>query len=211
MPTTLTLQPTGQVLHLPTQWADVTLGQFVSLFAPAPDEHRTVAELLLGLDAGGLHQLAADDVPYLANLIAFATDASPVLELLPTPGLPDVGGLPYGCLLLCQQHFEANADRPDLASLPYLLAVYRCQLTYGNVQGERVAKLLEQLLAAPVTECYADGAHFLAACQNWQPGTRQTKPTSMNPKTRKWMPAVRTWLHGLGLPSRWMRSPAATF
>jgi hypothetical protein len=210
MPTTLTLQPTGQVLTIPTQWADVSLAQFVTLFAPVPDEQRSAAELLLGLDAGGLNPLAADDVPYLANLIAFANDASPVLELLPTSCLPDVGGLPYGCLLLCQQHFEANADRPDLASLPYVLAVYRCQLTYGNVQGERVAKLLEHLLAAPVTEAYADGAYFLAACWNWQPDTRQTKPMSTSPKTRKWMPAAKSWLRGLGLPFRWMHSPAAT-
>ncbi|MDO7888158.1 hypothetical protein [Hymenobacter cheonanensis] len=214
MPTTLRLvTPDGTVAHtlrVPTQWADVTLAQFVALHAAAPDDHRTVAEVLLGLEAGALNQLAADDVPLIAGLLTFASDPSPVLELLPTPGLPDVGGLPYGCLLLCQQQFEANAERPDLASLPYLLAVYRCQLTYGTIDSERVAKLLEQLLAAPVTEVYADGAHFLAACRNWQPGTRQTKPMSSSPKTRKSMRGVRTWLQGLGLPSHWTRSPAAT-
>jgi hypothetical protein len=215
MPTTLTLttpdgQPT-QVLTVPTSWADVTLAQFVALYAPVAGDPRTAADLLLGLEAGSLNQLAADDVPYLANLIAFAADPSPVLELLPTPGLPDVGSLPYGCLLLVQQRFETNADLPDLASLPYLLAVYRCQLTYGNVDSERVDKFLTQLLAAPVTEVYADGAHFLAACRNWQAGTRQTKPTSTSPKKKSLMPAVKTWLRGLGLPSRWMRSPVATY
>jgi hypothetical protein len=214
MPTTITLiTPAGapaQVLTVPTQWRDVTLAQYVALHAPVADEPRTVAELLLGLEAGALGQLAADDVPLLAGLISFTDDVEDVLQLLPTPGLPDVGSLPYGCLLLCQQHFEANGDRPDLASLPFLLAVYRCQLTYGSVDGERVGKMLELLLASPVTEVYADGAYFLAACRNWRPGTRRTKPTTTSPKTKSTMPAVKTWLRGLGLPSHWTRSPAAT-
>jgi hypothetical protein len=210
MPTTITLQPTGQVLQVPTQWRDVTLAQFVTLLAAEPDEQRTAAELLLGLEAGGLSQLAADDVPLIAGLIEFTDDLEPVLQLLPTPRLPDVGSLPYGCLLLCQQQFEANAGRPDLATLPFVLAVYRCQLTYGSLDGERIGRMLEQLLASPVTEVYADGDFFLQACRNWQPGTRQTKPMSTTSKTRKWMPAVKTWLHGLGLPSHWTRSPAET-
>lgn len=71
MPTILNLiTPDGtvaQVLTVPTQWADVSLHTFVQLHAPEPDEHRTAAELLLGLETGGLNQLAADDVPYLAT------------------------------------------------------------------------------------------------------------------------------------------------
>ena len=109
MPTTLHLTtPDGavaQMLSVPTQWADVTLAQFVALLAPEPDDERSKAEVLLGLEGGGLNQLAADDVVYLANLLQFSKDVSPVLELLPTPGLPDVGALPYAALLLVQQKF----------------------------------------------------------------------------------------------------------
>jgi hypothetical protein len=209
MPATLTLHPTGQVLTVPTSWADVSLAQYVALLAPAPEgEQLTAAELLLGLGAGGLDQLAADDVVYLSTLLAFSLDPEPVTALLPTPGLPDVGALPWGCLVLCQQEFEANAERPGLASLPYVLAVYRCQLRDGNT--DRFEQVLAQVLAAPVTEVYADGAFFLAAARRSLSGTPPTKATSPTPPTKSSMPAAKSWLRGLGLRWPWMRSRAAT-
>ena len=215
MPTTLTLiTPDGQpaqVLTVPTSWADVSLAQFVALHAPTPGDERTAAELLLGLPAGGLGQLAADDVPYLANMLAFAQDASPVLALLPTPGLPDVGSLPYGTLLLAQAVFEAEPDRPALAYGPNLLALYRSQMVLGKYNGDHVAACLAALLAAPVTESYADLSHFLQACRNWQPGTRQTTPTTASPKTRNWkLTPTHRWLNALARRFHLMRSPRAT-
>jgi hypothetical protein len=162
MPTTLTLQPTGQVLTVPTSWADVSLAQFVALHAPAEGEPRTAAELLLGLEAGALDDLHIDEVQYFTTLLAFAADPSPVLELLPTPGLPDVGSQPYGCLVDVQQRLEEEPDRPWLAHGPYLLALYRVQLTYGRYDASKVAACEAALLAAPVTEVYGDMAHFIA-------------------------------------------------
>jgi len=193
----------GQVLPVPTKWADVTLGQYVSLVAPEPGEPRTVAELLLGLEADGLDALAADDVPYIANLIAFAGDSSPLLELLPPPGLPDVGTLPWGCLVLVQQHFAAHPDRPDLFHLPYVLSVYRTQLAWGKVVEAKRAACEAALLASPVTECYAEGSFFLTACRKWSADTPPTKPTKMSPAMRNSKPTpTRRWLRDLGLRFR---------
>lgn len=211
MPTTLTLTAPGQpaqALTVPTSWADVPLAHFVALLAPEPGDQRTAAELLTGLDAGALGQLAADDVVYLANLLEFSSDPGPVLELLPPPGLPDVGALPWGCLVLCQQHFEANDERPALASLPYVLAVYRCQLAHGNT--DRLEQVLAQVLAAPVTEVYAEAQAFYSACQQSLSGTPRTRATTMTPPTKSSTPAAKSWLSGLGLRWPWTRWPAAT-
>lgn len=212
MPTTITLTtPDGQpaqVLTVPTSWADVPLATFVALLAPVEGEQRTAAELLLGLDASGLGQLVVDDVQYIANLIEFASDPTPVLELLPTPGLPDVGALPWGCLVLCQEHFREHDERPALASLPYVLAVYRCQLAEGNT--DQLDAMLAQVLAAPVTEVYAPAQAFYSACQQSLSGTPRTRATKATPPTKSSTPAARNWLSGLGLRLPWTRSPKAT-
>lgn len=208
MPTTLTLQPTGQVLTVPTSWADVTLQQFVALHAPEPGDERTAAEVLLNLPSGGLDQLAAQDVPYLANLLAFATDSSPVLELLPSVEVADPGALPWGCLLLVQQHFQAHPDRPDLFHLPRVLAIYRAQLTWGNTN--KVAAIEQALLASPVTEVYAEGAAFFGRCRQLSNGTSPTRQTTTSPPTKNSTPTpTRPWLSGLGLPWHWMRRRGA--
>jgi len=198
----------GQVLTVPTSWADVTLATFVALLAPTEGDQRTAAELLLTLPAGGLDQLAADDVVYLANLLEFANDPADVLALLPTPGLPDVGALPWGCLVLCQEQFRENDERPALASLPYVLAVYRSQLADGN--ANRLDEVLAEVLAAPVTQVYADAQAFYSACQQSLSGTPRTRATKANPVTKSLMPAARNWLSALGLPWPWTRSPKAT-
>jgi hypothetical protein len=185
MPTTLPLYPTDQVLPVPTQWADVTLAQFVTLFAPEPDDTRRLAEVLMGLEAGGLDDLAADDVQYIANLLAFAADPSPVLELLPTPGLPSVGSQPYGVLLLAQQRMEAEPERPWLSYGAHLLALYRVQLLWGKCDLSRVAACEAALLASPVTEVYADAAFFLNSYRTWLNDSPPTKPTTTSPQTTK--------------------------
>lgn len=212
MPTTINLlTPDGTVaktLVCPTQWADVSFQTFCDLLAPEPDDTRTAAEVLLGLKAGGLGQLAADDVPLIANLLAFTEHVEDVTQLLPPPGQNyEVGSLPYGCLLLVQQHMEANAERPLLASLPYVLAVYRCQRTWRST--DRLAETLAAVLAAPVTETWAEAQNFTQACLIWRAGTRPKTPTLTSPKTRSLTPAQKTWLSGLGLRFPWTRSPAA--
>jgi hypothetical protein len=208
MPTTLTLTtPDGQsaqVLHVPTRWLDVTLAQFVALHAPADGEPRTAAELLLGLEAGALGDLHIDEVQYFTNLLAFAADPSPVLELLPTPGLPDVGSQPYGCLVDVQQHLAEAPGRPWLAYGPYLLALYRVQVAYGRYDASKVAACEDALLAAPVTECYGDMAHFIGAWQTWLNATPQTQPTTVSLTTLNLRRTPsRRWLKGLGLCWPW--------
>jgi hypothetical protein len=214
MPFPLTLTTpdgaTALTLTVPTQWADVSLGQFVALLAPAADDTRRQAEVLCSLEAGALDQLAADDVQYVANLLAFAADASPVLELLPTPGLPSVGSLPYGILLEAQQHMATHEGRAWLACGPYLLALYRVQLLYGKYSAEKVAACEAALLAAPVTESYADAAFFLSSYKAWQSGSGPTKPTTTSPKTPNSTRGMRSWLNGLGLSLGWMQPPAVT-
>jgi hypothetical protein len=139
----------------------------------------------MGLEAGGLDDLAADDVQYIANLLAFAADPSPVLELLPTPGLPSVGSQPYGVLLLAQQRMEAEPERPWLAYSAHLLALYRVQQMWGKCDLSRVAACEAALLASPVTEVYADAAFFLNSYRTWLNDSPSTKPTTTSPQTTK--------------------------
>lgn len=209
MPTTLTLAPTGQVLHIPTQWGDVSLGQFVRLYAPRPENTSRPAEILCGLEAGALDALAADDVKYLANLLAFAVDPADVLGLLPTPSLPDIGTLPYGTLVEAQQHLEADPDRRWLAYGPYVLALYRVQLAYGRYDAAKVAACEAALLAAPVTESYADAAFFLSSWQQWRSDTLPTRQTPTTPKRRKSTRVAKTWAHVLGRYLDWIQRQVA--
>jgi hypothetical protein len=205
MPTTLTLQPTGQLLTVPTQWRDVTLAQYVALHAPEPDDERRPAEILLGLEAGGLDNLAADDVKYLSNLLAFAEDRSAVQALLPTPSLPDIGTLPFGILLLAQQYVENNPEREALAYGPHLCALYRVQLAYGKYDQTKVEACEAAILASPCTEAAADCAFFLASWQNWQRATHPMRTTTPTPTTTKKRRVMTGLQRGTARFSAWIR------
>lgn len=208
MPFPLTLTPTNQRLLVPTSWADVPFGAFCDLLAPVEGEPRTAAEILLGLDAGALNQLAADDVGYIANLLAFAADPGPVLELLPPPSLPDVGSLPWGCLSLVQSRLASEPERPPLVHLPYVLAVYRAQLTYGST--DRAEALEAELRLAPCTEVYPEAQAFYSACRRSLSGTPQTRATKPTTTTKNSTPGSKSWLSGLGLRFRSTPWPGAT-
>jgi len=199
----------GQVLTVPTSWADVTLATFVALLAPTEGDQRTAAELLLGLEAGSLNQLAYMDVPLIANLIEFTKDTSPVLELLPTPGLPDIGMLPYGLIRAVQLRMEECEGRPWLSYGPYLLALCRCFLMWGKAYEGKVAACEAALLAAPSTEVYADMAFFLTSYRRSLTAMPPTPKTPLSPKTPKWMQAMNTWKTALGrflASMRWRRA-----
>jgi hypothetical protein len=211
MPTTLTLQPTGQVLTVPTKWADVTLAQFVDLEAREPDDERRPAEILLGLEATGLDQLAADDVRYIANLIEFALEPQDVYALHPTPGLPEVGSLPYGTLIMAQQRFSEDPEQPWLRSAAYLLALYRVQMTYGKYDSAKVAACEAALLVSPCTEVYPDAAFFLNSYKRYSSGTGPTLTTTSAPTTTKSKRGMSKFLSGLGLYSGWMPPPRGTY
>jgi hypothetical protein len=213
MPTTITLAtPDGaqvKVLTVRTQWADVSLAEFVALYTGGPEAPHRAAEVLCGLEPGGLDDLAADDVKYIAPLLAYAADPSPVLELLPTPGLPDIGSLPYGTLLLAQQHLESAPDKPWIFYGPYLLALYRVQMTFGKYDAGKVAACEAALLAAPVTESYADASFFLSSYKAWLSDTPPTKPTTTTTKTKNSTLASKPLRNGSGRFSGWMRRLAA--
>ena len=204
MPATLTLQPTGQVLTVPTSWYDVTLATFVALFAPEPDDERRPAELLLGLAAGALDPLAADDVAYIGNLLAFAEQPGDVYALHPTVGLPEVGSMSYGTLALATQHIQAanatyqeqlaeagvtdpqaEAQCPWLRYAAYLLAIYRVEMTYGKYDHKRVQAAEAALLAAPVTETLPDAQYFFLGYTKYTSATHLTPRTSPSPAMTK--------------------------
>jgi hypothetical protein len=207
MPTTLTLQPTGQQLTVPTRWADVTLAQFVERYA-GPTE-RSPVEIFCDLPAGGLDELAVEDVHYLANLLEFTTDPSDVLALPATPALPDVGSLPYGTYVVAKQVLTADPEAPMLSHGPYLLALYRTQLTWGKYDKAKVAACQAALLAAPVTESYGDIAFFLSSIRRLVSGTLPTKPTKPTPKKKSSKPAWKSLANASGRFSTWMRRLAA--
>lgn len=211
MPTTLTLHPTGQVLTVPTSWYDVTLATFVALQAPEPEDLRRPAEVLLGLDAGALDQLAADDVAYFANLLGFATEPEDVYALLPTPGLPEVGTLPYGTLLMAQQRFAADPEASWLRSAAYLLALYRVQMTYGKYDSKRVAACEAALLASPCTEAYPDAAFFLSSYRRYSNATGPMTRTTSSPATKKSKRVTSKSASGSGRCSAWMQRLKAMF
>ena len=212
MPTALTLTAPNAAplpVSVPTQWADVSLATFVALLAPEPGETRLPAEILCALPAGTLGQVAAIDAVYLANLLAFATDPAPVMSLLPTPGLPDIGTLPFGLLLEAEAHLSAHPDRPWLAYGPYLLALYRVHLAFGKYDEARVAACQQALLAAPVTEAYADAAFFLAQYRQLSGGTYLTPTMLRHLKNRNLKPGSKKSAIGSGRFSTWMRRLAA--
>jgi hypothetical protein len=205
MPTTITLQPTGQLLTVPTKWADVSLAQFVAIIAPEPGDTRTEAEVLCGLEAGSFDQLLVEQAQIIAPLLAFAADASDVLERLPTPGLPDVGSLPYGTLRVAQDYIEAHEGRPWLAYGARLLALYRMTMLWGSAGGAKVAACEAALLASPVTEVYPDAAFFLSQYKAYTSGTPPTPKTKTSPATKKSTPAASTWQTGSARCLAWMR------
>ncbi|MBO2010880.1 hypothetical protein [Hymenobacter negativus] len=211
MPTTLTLtalDTTPLAITVPTRWPDVSFATFVDYLAPAPDEQRLPAEILCGLDAGTLGALALTDAEYLLNLLAFSLDASDVLALPATPGLPDVGSLSYGAMLEVHQHLESQPDRPPLASMAYILAVYRCELLWGKYNEAKVSAAHTALLEAPCTEVYPDASHFMSSWRNWQKGTNPTPKTAPSSTTKKSTPVPKSWASGLARCFTWMRRRA---
>lgn len=211
MPTSLTLTTPDASeswpVTVPTRWADVSLAQYVALYTQ-PDA--SPVEVLCGLPAGTLERLSVQAVGHLATLLDFATDPNPVLELLPTPGLPDIGSLSYGTLLLAQQYLAANPDKPALFYMPRLLALYRQTMLWGHADNaDRLAACEAALLAGPVTEAYPDAAFFLASLRRLQSGMPPTPTTSPRPKTRSSKPGAKSSVNGSGRFSAWMRRLAA--
>ena len=206
MPTTLTLQPTGQQVVVPCKWSDCTFQQFVDLVAPEPDEQRSAAEILCSLEAGAFLNLALQDVELLTTLLAFAQDSSDVTSLLPTPGLRPIGELAYGSLLLCTQHIQASPNRPWLAYAPYILAVYRQTMLWGNADNASKLDACEAaILAAPCTEVYADASFFLTQYKNYTSASAPTPKTSSTSATKRKKRGLATSANASRTLWDWMR------
>lgn len=192
-------------LVVPTSWADVTLDTYLRLHA---GDNTAMLSVLTGLDAATIDQLAADDVGYLANCLAFAADLSPLLELLPTPGLPEVGASPYGLLVLATQYVEELPEgTPGIEAAPYLYALYRCQQVWGKVDDAKIEAIRAAVLAEPVTKVYADVAFFLSSYRRATSVTRPTPTTTPSPKKRSWRQALKALVSGSGPSSPSTRPP----
>ena len=211
MPATLTLTAPDTApldIIVPTGWADVSFSAFADRWAPGPDEQRLPAEILCGLEPGTLGRLSILDVEYVSNLLEFSQDPSEVMDRPATPGLPDIGGLPFGLLLDARQHIEEHAGRPWLAYGAYVLALYRVQLAFGKYDEARVAACEAALLAAPCGEVYADAAFFLSQYKQRSSGTNPAPKTPPSLTTKNTKPGPKSLANALGRFSAWMRRQA---
>jgi hypothetical protein len=197
-------------LAVPTCWADVTLAQFIRLITE-PDTHPLCA--LTTLTPEQLDALHTGDVALLSARLDFTANTTELTALTPSVDLPEVGKSTYGQLLLATQHLQAHEGQPDLLAAPYLYALYRSQQISGKYDEQRLEQMQAAVLAAPVTEVYADVVFILAAWQHFTSATLPTQtmlPTRETTPTMNLMPELRTWARGLGRLPRWIRSAGAT-
>jgi hypothetical protein len=192
----------GQLLAnvtVPTCLPDVTLAQWIAFVAPNSPEADSVMtglapEVLATLQEAGRAQL-------LENLL-FLTDAPVLRELLPTPGLYEVGHCAFGLYGQALAYFEAHPELTRLAQGAYLHALYSAP-TSSKMPPEQLALTHAAVLAAPVTEVYADCQFFLASWERYQNGT--TLPGPSQPGLLRFAVATPAppagWLGKLGLSS----------
>lgn len=175
MPTTLTVTTDGQTaqqLTLPTTWPEVTLAQYLAVLAAGP---AAVVPLLAGLSAEALLSLSPADQTLLASRLAFVLDPEPLLALLPTPGLLEIGQSAYGLVQQYEAYAVAHPTALPLAHGAYLYALYRAP-TGSRMPEAELADAHAAVLAQPVTAVYADCAHFLASYERAILGTSRPGP-----------------------------------
>jgi hypothetical protein len=171
MPTNLTLtttssQPTQQIT-LPTAWPEVTLAQYLVILAAGP---LAVVPTLTGLSTEALASLSPTDQTLLASRLSFVLDPEPLLALLPTPGLLEIGRSAFGLLQQYETYAVAHPTALPLARGAYLYALYRAP-TGSRMPESELAAAHAAVLAQPVTAVYADCAHFLASYERVATGT----------------------------------------
>lgn len=196
----LLLTPTdgsaGLPLAIPARWDEVTLATYLEF--RGSDE--SILAAITGLDMEAVGRLAADDVTYVANCLAFMADPAPLLELMPSSDLPEVGASPYGLLMLATQHVESLPEgTPGMVAAPYLYALYRCQQLYGKADDAKVEAMRVAVLGEPVTKVFADVAFFLKSWRRATAGTPPRPRTQLSPKKLNTKPVLKTFLSGLGL------------
>lgn len=207
----LTLTTTdGQLLAnvtVPTCLPDVTLSQWLAFVAPNSPEADSV---MTGLTPEVLATLQEADRAQLLEHLLFLTEAPVLRELLPTPGLYEIGHCAYGLQCQAQAYFDAHPGLTRLAQGAYLCALYSAP-TGSTMAPEQLAAAHAAVLAAPVTEVYADCQYFLASWERNHNGTTIPGPTQ--PGLLRIVldaPAPPTsWLGKLGLGNLWNPSKRA--
>jgi hypothetical protein len=152
---------------MPITWPEVTLAQYLAVLADGPT---ALASSLTGLSADALASLSPADQTLLASRLAFVLDPEPLLELLPTPGLLEIGQSAFGLLQQYQAYAAAHPTALPLAQGAYLYALYRAP-TASRMPEAELAAAHAAVLAQPVTEVYADCTHFLASYERATMGT----------------------------------------
>ena len=164
--------PTPRAITVPASWADVSTAQYLALQAPdAP-----WLAVLTGLAPELLARLRDADAALLTARLAFALDAAPLRALLPTPGLYEVGNCLYGLLLRFEQFLGQHPDAPALAYGAYLCALYRNPVLPSQLDEPTLAAAHAAVLAAPITETFADAQHLLASYTRAKDGSTWSGP-----------------------------------
>ncbi|OGX81996.1 hypothetical protein BEN47_05085 [Hymenobacter lapidarius] len=181
----------GQRLTAPTAWPEITLAQYLALRAPAAPW----VAVLTGLSPEQLATLPEATRAQLLDRLMFVLDDAPLRELLPTPGLYEVCNCSCGLLLQAQRHAAAHPEASPLAFGAYLHALYSTPAA-TSVDEQAVAAAHAAVLARPVTEVYADAAHFLASYERCAAGIRTDGPIQPGlSRIMKTVPAPKwTWL-----------------
>jgi hypothetical protein len=201
MPQHFTLTPAdgsdALAITVPTSWADVALDTFLSLQAAGLGEPELLA-LLLDLDVATVERISANDAAYLINCLGFVMDASELYERPHAPDLPYIGPSPYGLLAVAQQHVQALPEgSPALAAAPFLYALYRSHQIYGKVDDAKLEAMRLAVLAAPVTEVFADVAFFLQSYRRATSGISQSQKTLSSPKKKNTKRGWKSWVRDL--------------
>jgi hypothetical protein len=182
-------------LTVPTSWADVTLNEYLALAVPGI---RSPASVLTDLAPELLDNLPDAARTLLGRCLSFAQDHAPLLELLPTPGLFEIGKCAYGLYQQAAQYVADYPGAPALARGAYLYALYR-NPTSSKMDHQLLALAHAAVLARPVTEVYADCAHFLASYERALTGT--SLPGPFQPGVLRVVlptPEVKGWRAKLG-------------
>jgi hypothetical protein len=171
MPATLTLTATdGQLIAevtVPTSMADVTLGQWITFVTPGSHEADSV---MTGLAPEVLDTLRYADRSQILELLLFLTDAGMLRLLQPSQGLYEIGKCAHGLYAQAEEYFVEHPELTRLAQGAYLYALYR-NPTSSKMPEQELAAAHAAVLAASVTEVYADCNHFLASWERHQAGT----------------------------------------
>ena len=177
MPATLTLTTVaGQLLSsvvMPTCLADVTLAQWIAFVTPNSPEADAV---MTGLSPEVLATLSEADRAHILDLLLFLTDAPVLRQLLPTPGLYEVGHCAYGLSEKASNYFAAHPELTRLAQGAYLYTLYREPLDWRTAPAQ-IAAAHAAVLAQPVTAVYADCQHFINSWERVQNGVTALGPT----------------------------------